>query len=66
MDDDQELRDLETKVFHEIRSAITNYESDSVIEDEIQPPSSIIDAAARAAAAVLIAFERGVRHIEST
>ena len=59
--DREEMKELEERVYKEMVSMIVGYEGDSIIEEEIQPPKSIIEAAARAAAQVFIAFERGYR-----
>ena len=58
-----ELEELETDIAKELVAIIGNVvvgKKSSTIKD-IQPPVSIIDAMATAAAQVLISFERGYR-----
>lgn len=59
----ESLDDLEEMVREEMAAIIGDYANDkrgSTIRD-LQPPESIIQAMAQAAASVLIAFERGYR-----
>lgn len=59
----KEYEKLEDDIIEEVTAAIGDLcdgEETSIIKD-VQPPESVIRAMARAAAAVLIAFEHGYR-----
>lgn len=60
---DKELEELERDVEEELVCAIFDFAEDpkAVSIRELQPPSTIIRAMAKAAAQVLMAFERGYR-----
>jgi hypothetical protein len=61
--DVKEYEKLEDDIIDEVSAAIGDLcdgDEKSVIKD-VQPPESVINAMARAAAAVLIAFEHGYR-----
>lgn len=60
--DDTEMEDLEAAILDELEAAIEDAAADPLRKlSEIQPPTTIVRAAAAAAAQVLIAFERGYR-----
>jgi hypothetical protein len=60
---EKELEDLRDLVVEEMAAIIGDFANDKRVStiSDMQPPESIIQEMAQAAAAVLIAFERGYR-----
>ena len=60
--DKEEEKELEEDLVAELESALLTLSNDPETKvHEVQPPHSVVMLAARAAAQVLIAFERGYR-----
>ena len=56
-----ELPEVEQALAGEILSALNTLADGPSTLADVQPPSTVLECAARAAAAVIIAFERGYR-----